>query len=146
MLVAVAVGHECAGFLHPFGAWWDLVRLAWFVFLASLLGFFLALFPGWFVVGPLLYDREIKNGGPFKIGDTVQVLSGPHRGRITRVYATWQHGALRVELGPKEKEEFTDVLAPVRLLRAEPSAPNGSPAERLDNSAAGGGPPSVGKR
>lgn len=119
LLPAVAVGVTCAGFLHPFSALWDFVRFAWFVLLALLLGFFLAMFPGWFVIGPLYYSREKKNGGPFKTGDTVQILGGPHKGRISRVYSTWQGNTLRVELSATEKEEFKDIFAPAQLLRAE---------------------------
>ena len=147
LLLALAVGHTCASFLDPLSAWWDFVRFAWFVLLALLLGLFLAMFPGWFVIGPLFYGREMKNGGPFKVGDTVQILSGSHKGRIARVYSTWQGNTLRVELGAKEKEEFKDIFSPAQLLRdgsAEPdAAPNGGPGTRLGNSGVTGGPPSV---
>jgi hypothetical protein len=147
LLIAVAVGRRCAGFLNPLAEWWDFVRFACFVLLGLLLGFFLAMFPGWFVIGPLFYDREIKNGGPFKVGDTVRILSGAHKGRIARVYSTWQGNTLRVELGAREKEEFKDIFSPAQLLRdgsAEPSAaPNGGPARHLGNSGVTEGPPSV---
>lgn len=119
LALAAAVAHFCAGFLHPFSAVWDFVQFAWFVLLGLLLGFFLALFPGWFIVGPLCYDREIKNGGPFKVGDTVQILSGSHKGRISRVYSTWQGDTLRVELSAKEKEQFKDIFSPTQLLRED---------------------------
>ncbi len=90
LLLALAVARACGSFLDPWASWWDLVRFAWYMLLAILLGFFLAIFPGWLVIGPLFYDRELKNGGPFKVGDTVQILSGPHQGRIARIYSTWQ--------------------------------------------------------
>ena len=147
LLFAFGVGRICAGFLDPLAGWWDFIRFTWYVILGALLGFFLAMFPGWFVIGPLCYDRERKNGGPFKIGDTVQILSGPHRGRISRVYSAWQGNTLRVELGASEKEEFRDIFSPDQLLReqrAEPgAAPNGGPATRLGNSGVREGPPSV---
>ena len=147
LLLTLAVGRTCASFLDPLAAWWDFVRFAWFVLLALLLGFFLAMFPGWFVIGSLYYDRETKNGGPFKVGDRVQILCGPHKGRVSRVYSTWQGNTLRVELGAKEKEEFKDIFSPAQLLRAgsaEPCAPpNGGPATQLGNSGITGGPPSV---
>jgi hypothetical protein len=117
LLIAVAVGRTCASFLDPFAAWWDFVRFAWFVLLALLLVFFLTMFPGWFFIGPFFYGREMKNGGPFKVGDTVQILSGPHKGRVSRVYSTWQGNTLRVELGAREKDEFKDIFSPAQLLR-----------------------------
>jgi hypothetical protein len=124
------VGQSCASLLDPLAAWWDLVRFVWCVVLALLLGLLLAMFPGCFVIGPLFYDRELKNGGPFKVGDTVQILSAPHRGRVSRIYSTWQGNALRVELGTKEKEEFKDIFAPAQLLRLERAEPalDGGPA------------------
>jgi len=117
--VAVPVGVTCARLLHPFSVLWDFVQFAWFVLLAVILGFFLAIFPGWFIIGPLYYAREVKNGGPFKIGDTVQILCGPHKGRISRVYSTWQGNTLRVELSASEKEKFKDIFEPAQLLRAD---------------------------
>ncbi len=105
------------------------------------------MFPGWFFIGPFFYAREMKNGGPFKVGDTVQILSGPHKGRISRVYSTWQGNTLRVELGTREKDEFKDIFSPAQLLReeiAEPGAPpNGGPTKRSDKSGVSEGPPSV---
>jgi hypothetical protein len=127
---AFAMGRICTSFLDPLAGWGEFVHFAWYVAIALLLGFFLALFPGWFVIGPLYYDRELKNGGPFKVGDTVQILSGPHKNRITQVYATWQGNSLRVELGEKEKKEFTDIFSPAELLREvnaeQDGAANGS--------------------
>lgn len=119
LLVAVPVVVTCAGLLHPFSALWNFVQFAWFVLLGLILGFFLALFPGWFVIGPLYYIREVMNGGPFKIGDTVQILCGPHKGRISRVYSTWQGNTLRVELSASEKEKCKDIFSPAQLLRAD---------------------------
>src|SRR5262245_7476649 len=83
LLCVIAVGRICSGFLEPLSGWGDFWRSSWYVLLlAFVLGLMLALFPGWFVVGPLYYSRELKNGGPFKVGDTVQILAGPHKGRI----------------------------------------------------------------
>jgi hypothetical protein len=105
--------------LEPLASWRDAVWFAWFVLLALFLGFTLAIFPGWFIIGPLFYDREMKNGGPFKVEDTVRILSGPQKGRISRVYATWQGNLLRVELDEKATEDFSDVFSPMELLREE---------------------------
>jgi hypothetical protein len=147
LLLAFAVGLTCASFLDPLAVWWDFVRVAWFVLLALLLGFFLAMFPGWLVIGPLFYDREVKNGGPFKVGDSVQILSGLHKGRVSRVYSTWQGNMLRVELGAGERDEFKDIFSSAQLLREGSAeliaAPNGGPATRLGHSRVAEGPPSV---
>jgi hypothetical protein len=92
----------------------------WFaaaVVLSLPLGYCAALLLGFFILGPLYYDRSQKNGGPFKIGDRVQILSGSHRGRVVRVRALWQGDRVRVDLGEKEKETFEDVFASTQLLR-----------------------------
>ena len=122
LIVATAVAVSCAGFIHPLSAWWDFARFGWFVLLALLLGFFLAMFPGWLIIGPFSYGREVKNGGPFKVGDRVQILSRPHCGRVSRVYSTWQGNTLRVELSAREKEERKDIFPP--LSSCAPKIPN----------------------
>lgn len=119
LLVAFSVGRSILPVLDPWASVWNAVQLAWFIVLSLILGFFLAVFPGWLVIGPMALDREIKNGGPFKVGDTVQVLSGPHKGRVSRVYSTWQGNTLRVDLGASEKDAYKDIFSPVQLLREE---------------------------
>jgi len=94
------------------------VFILWVV-IALPIGFLLAIFPGWFIIGPLYAVRGQINGGPFKVGDTVQILAGPYKGRVTRVYSTWQGNSLRVELGEKEKEDYKDIFSPGELLREE---------------------------
>jgi uncharacterized protein (DUF58 family) len=129
LAVNIPVAVVCADSLHPLSAWWNFVQFAWLVLLALLLGLFLALFPGWLVVGPLYYSREVANGGPFEVGDRVRILSLPHRGRVSRVYSSWQGNSVRVELGAKEKEELKDIFCPNQLLRvesAETDAPTGA--------------------
>lgn len=130
LISAFTVGRICADFLDPFSGTWDFVRFAWFVLLAVLLGFFLALFPGWLIIGPLFYGRELKNGGPFKVGDTVQILSGPYKSRISTIYSTWQGNSVRVVLDPKNKDELTDIFSPAQLLREERDEPDAIPNGR----------------
>jgi len=74
--------------------------------------------------GPLYTARGDVNGSPFAVGDMVQILSGPHKGRVVRIYSKWQGNSVRVELGEQEKETFGDVFSPHKLIReknAEPS-------------------------
>lgn len=87
--------------------------------LGLLLGYFVAILIGWPILGPIYYDRELKNGGPFKVGDSVQILAGPHKGRIARVYSTWQGNSVRVELGEEAKKRFEDIFQPTQLLKEE---------------------------
>jgi hypothetical protein len=85
--------------------------------LAAALGWALAAFPGCLILAPILQARARANGAPFAIGDTVQILSGPHSGTIAPVYSTWQGNQVRVHLGPAAADNYSDVFAPTDLLR-----------------------------
>ncbi|MBN1916744.1 MAG: KOW motif-containing protein [Verrucomicrobia bacterium] len=59
------------------------------------------------------------NGGPFRKGDTVEILVGPHRGRIGRVYEEWrERGEVRVNLGAAAEGRLEDVFGQTQLVRA----------------------------
>jgi hypothetical protein len=121
------IAWKCATFLDPLADWRDFAKFALYTGVGMLLGFFLAVFPGWFVLGPLYYDRELKNGGPFQVGDTVMILTGPHRGRIARVYSTWQGDNVRVEIGEEAARGFADIFSPLQLMRAPARSEEPSP-------------------
>jgi len=91
--------------------------LLFIVVVSFVAGVFSALLSALFILGPLYHDRALKNGAPFRIGDRVRILVGPHRGRVTRVYSTWQGDTVRVELGEEAKAGFTDIFGPHKLVR-----------------------------
>lgn len=97
--------------------WQLLLSLIWNFFIWALLGFFVGLLSGSVLLPPLYRYRAIKNGGPFKQGDIVQILVGSYRGQIARIYSSWQGDSVRVELGEQAKEGFNDVFAQTQLLR-----------------------------
>lgn len=84
---------------------------------AAPLGLALGIFPGGMVLGILLHFRSMMNGGPFKPGDTIQVIGGIFDGRVTKVYSGWQGNSVRVELGEDAKREFKDVFSPHQLIK-----------------------------
>jgi hypothetical protein len=98
------------------------------VLLASLLGYFVGILVGWPVIGLLYYDRSLKNGEPFKRGDTVQILVGQHRDRIVPVieafdYAPYAGGhRIRVDLGPDVKDNVFGSSEILRLAVGNSSA------------------------
>lgn len=84
---------------------------------SSGLGFFAgAFFLPWLVL-PICRHA---NGTPHKIGETVLILSGPHSGRMGRIYAvaTGQGGQPlpRVDLGEDARENFGDLFEDYALL------------------------------
>jgi hypothetical protein len=79
--------------------------------IGAALGALLALFPGCFVIGPLMRWAAERNGAPFSVGDDVLILRGQHRGKVLRVYEVWrERGQVRVELGKTERAAVTDVF------------------------------------
>jgi hypothetical protein len=90
---------------------------------ALIAGLLIAAVTGWWILGPLYYSRALKNGGPFVPGDTVYIISGPHKGTITGIYSTWQGDTIRADLGPQAKDKFKDIFSAADLLRVHPPAP-----------------------
>ena len=83
------------------------------------LGLLLAILLGWFVLGPLYYSQVERNGGPFKVGDEVLILTGPFRDRVARVYSPWQGDRVRVDLGEEAKQRFRDIFSQTQLLNTQ---------------------------
>ncbi len=103
-----------------FGDPWYVVMLVVATVLSLILGFFAAIPTAWVLLGPILMEQGIVNGGPFVPGDIVQIIAGPHRNRRSHVYSTWQHETVRVDLGEQAKAEYADIFAAFQLLRVEP--------------------------
>ena len=110
----------------------DLPLLGWYLLitpLAAALGIILGVFPGVIFVAPLLHVRGLFNGAPFREGDTVQVITGPHAGTVTRVYSGWQGDSVRIDLGGVAAETYADVVSPTEILRMNDKSPNAAAAD-----------------
>lgn len=87
------------------------------VLIAAVLGFVLAIFPGWMIVGNIVAKVQ---GAPFQKGDSVCVLKGLHKNKIATVYEIWaQRGQVRVDLGSELKEKVQDVFSHVEICRVK---------------------------
>jgi hypothetical protein len=93
-------------------AWMLVVMLV-----AGAAGYFGAGLAAALLLGPIYRAREVRNGGPFRVGDRVRILAGAHRGRVTRVYSTWRQGLVRVELGEAARSACTDIFSGAELVR-----------------------------
>lgn len=100
--------------------WWTMLRGAFDVAVCVALGWAVALVVGFPVIGPLYFSRYAAHGAPFRPGDWVEVLVGPHQGKVVRVRTAWQHDDVRVDLGTAAAERFEDVFGPLALIRADP--------------------------
>ena len=81
---------------------------------------------GWMVacivLVPIFVPIAVRiQGGPFKAGDDVWILSGKHKNVRTRVYEVWhERGEVRVDLGSQAKESCDDVFDDYAVCRARP--------------------------
>lgn len=123
VIVVVLAVNACEPSLALCQSWQAVGFYLIVLIISPLLGYFGAVLAGVFIFGPMYYSRGLLNGAPFKEGDVVQILAGPHRGSVTTVYSCWQGDSVRVRLGPKEEEEFKDVFQPTQLLREEETEP-----------------------
>jgi hypothetical protein len=122
-LIAVIVCDPALESLSKPGAMWPFLKaVGW----ATALCFMVGMLIGIFVLGPMYHHQSLLNGGPFVVGDTVQILNGRHRGRVGRIYSEWQQGQVRVDLGEEEKKRCRDIFSPSQLLREAPEAISGS--------------------
>jgi hypothetical protein len=131
MVLAGCVSHPTLALL---GTWSGIRQFLAVLVLGLLLGQFAAVLVGWFVMGPLYHDRSLQNGEPFRAGDLVHILVGPHRDRVVRVLKTWNIGdytgahRVRVDLGEVWKDGEDVFLSHQVLLveRDEPEIPHES--------------------
>ena len=90
--------------------WSSTLLLIFAFFPVSLLGYFAGMFTVWPMIR-VICSRF--NGAPLRIGDRVQVLTGPHKGKITEVYeiflgqGRWELAS--INLNPEEKAKCTDI-------------------------------------
>ena len=99
------------------GSLWIWALLVFIIVISFVAGWFGSVLIGWVILGPILLAQSERNGGPFSIGDAVQIINGKHDGKVTTVYSKWQHEANRIELGQSAKENYMDIFADYQLLR-----------------------------
>ncbi len=94
----------------------DLKQMFGMILPGAAIGFFAS----WFVFKLLWHIRIWINGGPFKEGDIVQVIGGPHAGKIAAVYEEWpSRSQVRVDLGEAEWKNVKDVFYNVQLVKVK---------------------------
>lgn len=65
------------------------------------------------------------NGTPYKIGDTLLILSGKHRNKTVRVYEMWkERNQLRVDLGEDAKASLEDIFSFNEVCKVEDDMTN----------------------
>jgi hypothetical protein len=98
--------------------WLNAALFAGLLVLAWAVGWFAALIPAWFLLGPLYYGQGLDNGAPYQVGDYIRVLSRRYRGRVVRVYELWaERQQVRVELGEAARERVEDMFSYFEVCR-----------------------------
>jgi hypothetical protein len=89
----------------------------------SLLAMLIALPLGWIggalILWPIFGSIGAKfNGAPWSEGDLVEILVGPHRGHVGRIYAVWcSRGQVRVEVDEQTAKDVKDVYFDNQVFR-----------------------------
>jgi len=92
--------------------------LACLVVLGAAIGWLCGGIAGAFILGPFYVAVGKLNGAPFQPGDQVQILAGPHRDHVFRVYEVWEvRNQVRVDLGEKAVANFSDVFSSNEICR-----------------------------
>jgi hypothetical protein len=100
---------------------------------AGFMGLVFGVFPTWMVVGSVVSRIQ---GAPFRKGDTVCVLSGKHKGKVTTVYEVWEcRGQVRVDLGEELKKAVEDVFCNVAVFKMRSAESDASPSPQEGPSA-----------
>jgi hypothetical protein len=108
----------CQPTLTLFSDWKYFLLFAVSVLLAPALFFFLSLLFAVIFVVPFYRIADRINGAPFRIGDHVRILSGPHQGRLVKIYELWEsRQQIRVDLDPNARKEVTDIFSYIEVCR-----------------------------
>jgi hypothetical protein len=77
-----------------------------------------------FIIGFMVFGRIFfiifsrLNGAPFREGEMVRILTGPHRDCLTRIYAVWdERGSVRAEIDDQAKKDVKDVFTYHQICR-----------------------------
>jgi hypothetical protein len=89
------------------------------ILLAGVVGFFVSCIFAFFLIP--LYSLAAKlNGAPFHENDEVQILIGPHKGKIKKIYEIWsERKQVRVNLGEEEKNAVSDVFHFTEIFKSD---------------------------
>ncbi len=91
-------------------------------------GAFVGFIITWLCLKALRHIIAKINWAPFRVDDTVEVLVGPHRGKIAAVYELWlERGEVRVGLGRQAREDVSDVFSYVQVRRVKLPVPTPPP-------------------
>ena len=118
ILGVVMVVLECPPSREMFSDWIYSALFIVSLLLAPVLFAFCSLPVAFIVLGPLYYFGDRLAGAPFRVGDRVRILVGPHRDRVVEVHDVWEsRRKVRVWLDGAAEKEVRDVFSFTQLCR-----------------------------
>ncbi len=106
---------------------WFITLAVFSLFATVVLSFFGATIVGLVVFGSLMDDQERRNGGPFDVGDRVQIVAGRHAGQIGTVARHGQGRTVCVKISSLDTDTDVGVYSHYQLLREQSDEPNVGP-------------------
>jgi len=114
----VWVVSECQPSRAMFGDWASCALFFTALLLAPVFFAFVAILPGFIVFVPLYYFGDRLAGAPFRVGDRVRILVGPHRNRVVEIYDVWDsRRQIRVRLDAESETKVRDVFSFTQVCR-----------------------------
>lgn len=109
---------ECQPSQAMFSDWTLCALFVVSLLLAPVFFAFLGIPVAFIVLVPLYYIGDRLAGAPFRVGDRVRILIGPHRDRIVEIYEVWEsRRQIRVILDAESEREVRDVFSFTQVCR-----------------------------
>src|SRR5688572_26102597 len=108
----------CEPSLAMFSDWTFCVFFVFSLVLAPVLFALFSVLFVWPFLLPVYWFGDRLAGAPFRVGDHVRILIGPHRGRVVEVYDVWDsRHQIRVRLDAEAESAVRDVFSFNQVLR-----------------------------
>jgi hypothetical protein len=114
----VMVVSECQPSRAMLGDWSYCALFIMALLVAPIFFAFLSIPVAFLFLGPFYHLGDRLAGAPFRVGDRVRILVGPHRDRVVEVYAVWDsRRQIRVWLDAELEKKVRDVFSFTQVCR-----------------------------
>jgi len=114
----VMVIHECQPSRAMFGDWAFCALFIAALVVAPVFFAFASILVSFVFFVPIYYLGDRLAGAPFRAGDRVRILVGPHRNRVVEIYDVWDsRRQIRVRLDAESETKVRDVFSFTQVCR-----------------------------
>jgi hypothetical protein len=96
---------------------WYVAQVLFSLFATSVLSWMGSLMAAFVLFGSLLDSQEIRNGGPFVVGDRVRIVAGRNAGELGKVTSCGQGRTVGVKIDGNDSDVGGAVYSHYQLLR-----------------------------